>query len=174
MTNNKTFSSLLNKNIFLIDGPSVNLSIEDPSVNLSIELTSSETNSSEINSSDVIRALQLAELNNLTLKKVDFVDDHYTSNERTFMELFLVSILLGILILSTIFGNIFVISAIVLEKNLKSVGNYLVLSLAVTDLLVACLVMPLGAVYEVLQEWTFGSELCELWTSIDVLCCTAR
>lgn len=29
------------------------------------------------------------------------------------------------------------------------VSNYLVLSLAVADLMVACLVMPLGAVYEV-------------------------
>ncbi len=40
--------------------------------------------------------------------------------------------------------------------------------------MVACLVMPLGAVYEVTQEWTLGSSLCELWTCTDVLCCTAR
>ena len=173
MINNKTFSSLLNKNIFRID---------DSSVHLSIELTSSETNLNETNFSEtnlshVITVLQLVDSKyNSTLNRNtgDLHDYHYNSNERTFMELFVVSILLGILILSTIFGNIFVISAIVLEKNLKSVGNYLVLSLAVTDLLVACLVMPLGAVYEVLQQWTFGSELCELWTSIDVLCCTAR
>ena len=46
-------------------------------------------------------------------------------------------------------GNIFVIAAIVLERNLQSVANYLILSLAVADLLVAVLVMPLGAVYEV-------------------------
>ena len=41
-------------------------------------------------------------------------------------------------------GNIFVIAAILLERNLQSVANYLILSLAVADLLVACLVMPLG------------------------------
>ena len=46
-------------------------------------------------------------------------------------------------------GNIFVIAAIVLERNLQSVANYLILSLGVADLLVAVLVMPLGAVYEV-------------------------
>ncbi|KAB0795399.1 hypothetical protein PPYR_12238 [Photinus pyralis] len=33
--------------------------------------------------------------------------------------------------------------------------------------------MPLGAVYEVSQEWTLGPELCDMWTSSDVLCCTA-
>lgn len=41
------------------------------------------------------------------------------------------------------------IAAILLEKNLQSVANYLIVSLAVADLMVACLVMPLGAVYEV-------------------------
>jgi len=44
-----------------------------------------------------------------------------------------------------------VIAAILLERNLQSVANYLILSLAVADLLVAVLVMPLGAVYEVKQ-----------------------
>ncbi|KAK0175496.1 hypothetical protein PV327_009243 [Microctonus hyperodae] len=45
-------------------------------------------------------------------------------------------------------GNVLVIAAIVLEKNLQSVANYLIISLAVADLMVACLVMPLGAFYE--------------------------
>lgn len=46
-------------------------------------------------------------------------------------------------------GNVFVIAAILIEKNLQNVANYLIVSLAVADLMVACLVMPLGAVYEV-------------------------
>ena len=41
------------------------------------------------------------------------------------------------------------IAAILLERHLQNVANYLILSLAVADLLVAVLVMPLGAVYEV-------------------------
>ncbi|XP_048505316.1 5-hydroxytryptamine receptor-like isoform X2 [Athalia rosae] len=79
---------------------------------------------------------------------------------------------LCILILTTVIGNVFVIAAILLERNLQSVANYLILSLAVADLLVACLVMPL-AVYEVSHEWALGPELCDMWTSSDVLCCTA-
>jgi len=44
---------------------------------------------------------------------------------------------------------VFVIVAVFFEKNLQNVANYLVVSLAVADLMVACLVMPLAAVYEV-------------------------
>ncbi|SPP73645.1 5-hydroxytryptamine receptor 2A [Drosophila guanche] len=83
------------------------------------------------------------------------------------------SVLLGLMILVTIIGNVFVIAAIILERNLQNVANYLVASLAVADLFVACLVMPLGAVYEISQGWILGPELCDIWTSCDVLCCTA-
>uniref|UniRef100_A0A1I8PAG8 G-protein coupled receptors family 1 profile domain-containing protein n=1 Tax=Stomoxys calcitrans TaxID=35570 RepID=A0A1I8PAG8_STOCA len=83
------------------------------------------------------------------------------------------SVVLGLMILITIIGNVFVIAAIILERHLQNVANYLVASLAVADLFVACLVMPLGAVYEISQGWILGPELCDIWTSIDVLCCTA-
>ncbi|XP_049867080.1 5-hydroxytryptamine receptor [Pectinophora gossypiella] len=83
------------------------------------------------------------------------------------------AVVLGLLILATVVGNVFVIAAILLERHLRSAANQLILSLAVADLLVACLVMPLGAVYEVAQRWTLGPELCDMWTSGDVLCCTA-
>ncbi|XP_036139281.1 5-hydroxytryptamine receptor 2A [Monomorium pharaonis] len=83
------------------------------------------------------------------------------------------AIVLCLLILVTIVGNLFVIAAILLERNLQSVANYLIVSLAVADLMVACLVMPLGAVYEINSGWSLGPELCDMWTSSDVLCCTA-
>ncbi|XP_075237252.1 5-hydroxytryptamine receptor-like [Lycorma delicatula] len=90
-----------------------------------------------------------------------------------FLAMIITAFILGLIILATVIGNVFVIAAILLERNLQSVANYLILSLAVADLLVACLVMPLGAVYQVSQEWTLGPELCDMWTSSDVLCCTA-
>ncbi|CAH1707189.1 unnamed protein product [Chironomus riparius] len=90
-----------------------------------------------------------------------------------FIQVITTAVVLGIIILATVIGNVFVIAAILLEKNLQSVANYLILSLAVADLLVACLVMPLSAVYEISREWKLGPELCDMWTSSDVLCCTA-
>nr|XP_053654872.1 5-hydroxytryptamine receptor-like [Cherax quadricarinatus] len=72
---------------------------------------------------------------------------------------------------SSFAGNVFVIAAILLERNLQSVANYLILSLAVADLLVAALVMPLGAVYEIAFSWTGGPNLCSDLTSSDLMSC---
>ncbi|KAL7736871.1 hypothetical protein ACLKA6_015704 [Drosophila palustris] len=106
-------------------------------------------------------------------------EEQRAANERAAAEFWLLvkmiamAVVLGLMILVTIIGNVFVIAAIILERNLQNVANYLVASLAVADLFVACLVMPLGAVYEISNGWILGPELCDIWTSCDVLCCTA-
>lgn len=51
-----------------------------------------------------------------------------------------------ILVLGTACGNILVCLAIFWEKRLQNVTNYFLASLAITDLMVAVLVMPLGIV----------------------------
>ncbi|XP_052873434.1 5-hydroxytryptamine receptor-like [Anopheles cruzii] len=111
--------------------------------------------------------------NGTTLSPAD--DDDAFASETTIylIRVIATAVVLGIVILATVIGNVFVIAAILLERNLQSVANHLILSLAVADLLVACLVMPLGAVYEVSKEWRLGADLCDMWTSSDVLCCTA-
>lgn len=108
---------------------------------------------------------------NQSLNVNSSMEDDFADTNIMFMTF--TSIALGVVISATVVGNVFVIAAIFLERNLQTVGNGLVLSLAVADLMVACLVMPLGAVYEVRQEWALGPELCDVWTSCDVLCCTA-
>nr|ANO38994.1 GCR012 [Schmidtea mediterranea] len=81
--------------------------------------------------------------------------------------------ILVMLILWTIIGNVFVVAAIILEKNLQSVSNYLILSLAVADLMVAVLVMPISVINEISSSWWMGMSLCDIWIFFDVLCCTA-
>lgn len=49
-----------------------------------------------------------------------------------------------ILVVCTAAGNVLVCLAIYLERRLQNVTNYFLMSLAITDLLVAMLVMPLG------------------------------
>ncbi|CAL8320814.1 unnamed protein product [Lota lota] len=83
------------------------------------------------------------------------------------------SFLLATLILCAIFGNACVVAAIALERSLQNVANYLIGSLAVTDLMVSVLVLPMAALYQVLNRWTLGQIPCDIFISLDVLCCTS-
>uniref|UniRef100_S4R821 G-protein coupled receptors family 1 profile domain-containing protein n=1 Tax=Petromyzon marinus TaxID=7757 RepID=S4R821_PETMA len=80
---------------------------------------------------------------------------------------------LGALIACSIAGNAFVLAAIYLERSLQTVANYLIGSLAVTDLLVSVLVLPVAALYQVLGRWTLGQAVCDAFIALDVLCCTS-
>ncbi|XP_069483444.1 5-hydroxytryptamine receptor 1A [Ambystoma mexicanum] len=83
------------------------------------------------------------------------------------------SLFLGSLILCAIIGNACVVSAIALERSLQNVANYLIGSLAATDLMVSVLVLPMAALYQVLNKWTLGQVTCDIFISLDVLCCTS-
>lgn len=83
-----------------------------------------------------------------------------------------VVVVLGLLTLLTAFVNGAVIIAICTTKKLHLPANYLICSLAVTDFLVAVLVMPISILYISLESWSLGQVACELWLSVDMTCCT--
>nr|XP_057923153.1 D(5)-like dopamine receptor [Doryrhamphus excisus] len=77
------------------------------------------------------------------------------------------------LIVSTLLGNTLVCVAVVKFRHLRSkVTNSFVISLAVSDLFVAVLVMPWRAVSEVAGVWLFG-RFCDTWVAFDIMCSTA-
>ena len=85
----------------------------------------------------------------------------------------LIIIILSIIIVGTILGNILVCTAVAIVRKLRTPSNLLIVSLAVSDLLVALLVMPFAATYEVMGRWVLGQTFCDTWTSLDVMLCTA-
>ena len=81
---------------------------------------------------------------------------------------------LSMFALVTIFGNCLVILAVLRERHLRSSTNYLIVSLAVADLVIGAVVMPFAISLEVLQQrWLFGRDWCDVWHSFDVLASTA-
>ncbi|XP_038678332.1 D(1C) dopamine receptor [Scyliorhinus canicula] len=81
--------------------------------------------------------------------------------------------LLFLLILCTLLGNTLVCLAVIKFRHLRSkVTNFFVISLAVSDLFVALLVMPWKALSEVAGYWLFGS-FCDTWIAFDIMCSTA-
>lgn len=80
---------------------------------------------------------------------------------------------LFVLIVSTLLGNTLVCAAVIKFRHLRSkVTNFFVISLAVSDLFVAVLVMPWRAVSEVTGCWLFG-RFCDTWIAFDIMCSTA-
>ncbi|XP_072548232.1 dopamine receptor D2a [Salminus brasiliensis] len=83
------------------------------------------------------------------------------------------AMLLTLLIFVIVFGNVLVCMAVSREKALQTTTNYLIVSLAVADLLVATLVMPWVVYLEVVGEWRFSTIHCDIFVTLDVMMCTA-
>src|SRR5438067_184958 len=87
----------------------------------------------------------------------------------------LIGILLFTITIWTIIGNILVIIAFIIDKQIRQGGmsNYLIINLAFSDLLLGIAVLPFSASYSTFGIWYFGKIFCEIWLVIDVLCSTA-
>uniref|UniRef100_A0A1A8L3F7 D(3) dopamine receptor n=2 Tax=Nothobranchius pienaari TaxID=704102 RepID=A0A1A8L3F7_9TELE len=84
------------------------------------------------------------------------------------------AMLYSVLILAIVFGNVLVCLAVLRERSLQTTTNYLVVSLAVADLLVASLVMPWVVYLEVVGgAWLFSRLYCNIFVTLDVMMCTA-
>ncbi|XP_068800149.1 D(4) dopamine receptor [Struthio camelus] len=85
------------------------------------------------------------------------------------------ALVLGIvLILLIVGGNALVCLSVCTERALKTTTNYFIVSLAVADLLLAVLVLPLY-VYSEFQGgvWSLSTALCDALMTMDVMLCTA-
>ncbi|CAM4621571.1 unnamed protein product [Leuciscus chuanchicus] len=85
-----------------------------------------------------------------------------------------VALLISLVIITTVTGNILVIMAVSLERKLQNATNYFLRSLAITDMLLGILVMPV-AMLTILYgyTWPLPQALCPIWIYLDVLFSTA-
>uniref|UniRef100_A0A1I7XLD9 G_PROTEIN_RECEP_F1_2 domain-containing protein n=1 Tax=Heterorhabditis bacteriophora TaxID=37862 RepID=A0A1I7XLD9_HETBA len=83
-------------------------------------------------------------------------------------------LLLPVLCLVGLIGNCMVCIAIATDRRLHNVTNYFLFSLALADLLVCLLVMPLSIIVEVRNGvWTWNVLMCLLYVYADVFLCSA-
>ncbi|KAH9421577.1 Muscarinic acetylcholine receptor M5 [Dermatophagoides pteronyssinus] len=56
-----------------------------------------------------------------------------------------------------------------IDRQLQTISNYFLLSLAVADFLIGFISMPLSLIYIVVDGWPLGYSICDIWLAIDYL-----
>lgn len=60
-----------------------------------------------------------------------------------------------------------------IDKQLQTISNYFLFSLAIADLAIGLVSMPLFAVQTIVGYWPFGSFICDTWLALDYLASNA-
>uniref|UniRef100_A0A1I8HXS6 G_PROTEIN_RECEP_F1_2 domain-containing protein n=1 Tax=Macrostomum lignano TaxID=282301 RepID=A0A1I8HXS6_9PLAT len=73
----------------------------------------------------------------------------------------------------TAFGNLLVLVSFRIDRQLQTVSNYYLMSLAVADLLIGFVSMPIYTVYLLVTYWPFDIIVCNLYLCFDYTMCNA-
>lgn len=60
-----------------------------------------------------------------------------------------------------------------IDKQLQTISNYFLFSLAIADLAIGLVSMPLFAIQTIAGYWPFGSFVCDTWLALDYLASNA-
>lgn len=101
---------------------------------------------------------------NSTAVVLDYCGDQETSLKNIFYASFLVFIMIA-----TIIGNALVIAAVCMFPRLRRMTNFFIVSLAVSDLLVGLMHLPLRIDSTVRNMWCQPMGVCAYWVVIDAI-----
>ncbi|XP_021257034.1 muscarinic acetylcholine receptor M4 isoform X3 [Numida meleagris] len=103
---------------------------------------------------------------NVTLSNRSEVAIQPPTNYKT-VEMVFIATVTGSLSLVTVVGNILVMLSIKVNRQLQTVNNYFLFSLACADLIIGVFSMNLYSVYIIKGYWPLGAVVCDLWLALD-------
>ncbi|XP_077178450.1 muscarinic acetylcholine receptor M4 [Paroedura picta] len=107
----------------------------------------------------------------LLIKMDNLTNDNITGNNFTAkyktVEMVFIATVTGSLSLVTVVGNILVMLSIKVNRQLQTVNNYFLFSLACADLIIGVFSMNLYTVYIIKGYWPLGAVVCDLWLALD-------
>ncbi len=101
-----------------------------------------------------------------TIASTAIGDDYYP-----FWLLVVIAIFGSVTSVLTVLGNILVILAFFLDRQIRQPTNYFILSLSVSDFLIGLLSMPLLTIYIYAKDWPLNAIICDIWLSLDYTVC---
>lgn len=100
-------------------------------------------------------------VNNSINSDIDTLMPHFTD-----IEVIVISVVAGIMSLVIITGNLLIMIAYGINKKLRVMNNYFLVSLSIADFLIGLLSIPSYTTYVLLGNWT-GTLSCDIWLSLD-------
>ena len=85
----------------------------------------------------------------------------------------LLAFMLTVIILMTVCGNMLLIALVFAHRSLRCTSNCFLVSLFLSDLMVALVVMPPAMLNVLCGAWVLWPAFCPIWLCFDVMCCSA-
>ncbi|XP_055693781.1 muscarinic acetylcholine receptor DM1 isoform X2 [Lutzomyia longipalpis] len=100
-------------------------------------------------------------------------EDTDSPPELNMYKVVILSIVGSILSLLTVAGNVMVMISFKIDKQLQTISNYFLFSLAIADFAIGLISMPLFTVTTLLGYWPLGPHICDTWLALDYLASNA-
>lgn len=79
----------------------------------------------------------------------------------------IIALITSLMSLVTIIGNMLVITAFIIDKEIRTYSNYFILNLSIADLLIGLLIPPYTPFLLLNRKWIFGRTACKAWLVLD-------
>lgn len=89
------------------------------------------------------------------------------------VQIIILGIIATVLSILTVAGNVMVMISFKIDKQLQTISNYFLFSLAIADFAIGLISMPLFSVTTLLGYWPLGPHICDTWLALDYLASNA-